>query len=148
MNQWWTHKTLKKINANAPAKTLHFISSPRSICHTIKPGLCIKISSVNNFTSMYTPQLFCFEDFVFWSNTIEMFTSKVSNRQYFRRHEPGFKELYSPRLFWLLVNYYILCISLFSHFKVLINIWIVTLHFTKCKDFKGKCTFWWFFYFQ
>ena len=29
---------MKKINANAPAKTLYFISSPRSMCHTIRLG--------------------------------------------------------------------------------------------------------------
>ena len=101
MNQWWTHKTLKKINANAPAKTLHFISSPRSMCHTIKPGPRRKMLSITiKFIS--TPQLFCFEDCVLKQHSWDMFTSKVSNSQYFRR----WTRLYPPWLFWVLVNYY------------------------------------------
>ena len=94
-------KLLKKINANAPAKTLHFISSPRSMCHTIKPGPRRKMLSITiKFIS--TPQLFCFEDCVLKQHSWDMFTSKVSNSQYFRR----WTRLYPPWLFWLLVNYY------------------------------------------
>ena len=109
MNQWWTHKTLKKINANAPAKTLHFISSPRSMCHTIKPGPCTKTSSIINFTNKLL-NCFVLKTLCSEATQLRCLLVKLVIDNIFV-DGPGFKELYSPWLLWLLVNYY--CVSFF-----------------------------------
>ena len=97
-------KLLKKINANAPAKTLHFISSPRSMCHTIKPGPYTKILSIVNFTSKLL-NCFVLKTLCSKATQLRCLLVKLVIDNIFV-DGPGFKELYSPWLFWLLVNYY------------------------------------------